>query len=79
MPFLGLAFSIRYRIYGFFFLLFSVAYGACQRAIYFATLVSVSDISAAAPGARKLFVAVAAGKIILAALVVLPSKTGQPA
>lgn len=63
--FAGVVICLRYRSYGFCFLVAAIIYSACQQALYSATFLRFEDISEALTDAAPWFLAAAILKVIL--------------
>jgi hypothetical protein len=65
---IGVVAYLRYRGYALPFFLVAVGYGACQQALYSATLLRFQNVSQALPEAAPWYLAAAVGKLALGAL-----------
>jgi hypothetical protein len=68
LTWIGFVACLRYRRYALPFALVAVAYGACQQALYSATVLRYQDISQNLPEIAPWYFAVAIGKALLGAL-----------
>ena len=68
LSFVGIVVCLRYRTFGFVFLVTAVAYSACQQALYSVTFLKYGDISQALPEAAPWYLAVGFGKLLLGSI-----------